>query len=179
MPEKYMADVNQLIPKELIERRIFVIRGQKVMIDSDLAELYELKTKVLNQAVTRNKERFPEDFMFRLNTKEWEDLNRSQFVTSSQKHRGQKFLPRVFTQEGIAMLSGILKSQKAVEINIAIMRAFVRLREFLATHKELAAKINEHDQQIAYLFDQMQKLLEPPKSPKKNPVGFITPNDDD
>ncbi len=172
-----MADNDQIIPLEFIERRIFVIRGHKVMLDSDLANFYGVQTKALNQAVTRNKTRFPDDFMFRLSLEEWDYLNRSQFVTGSQKHRDKRFLPRVFTQEGLAMLSGVLNSERSIAVNVAIMRAFVRLREVISTHKELADKVSEHDQQIAYLFELLQDLLEPP-SPNKNPVGFITPDDD-
>ncbi len=143
-------------------------------MDEDLAELYGVETRVLNQAVTRNSERFPEDFMFRLS---WDEHNalRSQNVIQESGGRGQhrKFTPRAFTQEGVAMLSSVLRSPRAVEINIRIMRAFVRLREMLATNEELARKVDRHDRQIAVLFEHVKKLLEPPEPKRKRPIGFI------
>lgn len=166
-----------IVPIERIASRIYLIGGRKVMFDFDLAELYDVPTKALNQAVTRNAERFPEDFMFRLSPEETEALNRSQTVTGSQKHRDPKFSPRAFTQEGVAMLSGVLRSKRAVEINITIMRAFVKLREMLATNEELARKVGQHDRQIAVLFEQVQKILSPPPV-KKKPIGFIHSKDD-
>ncbi len=161
-----------LIPIERIASRIYLIRGEKVILDEGLAALYGVPTKVLNQAVTRNRERFPEDFMFRLTVEEW---NRSQTVTGSQKHRDPRYPPRAFTQEGVAMLSGVLRSKKAVEINVAIMRAFVRLRQILATHEELARRVARHDREIAVLFDHVKALLEPPSSPRKHRIGFLPP----
>jgi hypothetical protein len=128
-------------PVERIAGRIYLIRNRKVMLDFDLAELYGIATKALNQAVTRNAERFPEDFMFRLSPEEMEFLNRSQAVTGSQKHRAPRFSPRAFTQEGVAMLSSVLRSKRAIEVNAGIMRAFVRLREALAMNKELRRKV--------------------------------------
>jgi hypothetical protein len=166
-----------LIPVERVASRIYLIRSRKVMLDFDLAELYGVPTKALNQAVTRNAARFPEDFMFRLSREEAEAMNRSQIVTGSQRHRDLRFTPRAFPQEGIAMLSGVLRSKRAVEINVAIMRAFVRLREILATHEELARKVAQHDRQIATLFEYVKTLLEPPPAPKKPPIGFIHPKD--
>jgi ORF6N domain len=171
------ASPPSLIPVERVASRIYLIRNQKVMLDFDLAELYGVPTKAFNQAVTRNAERFPEDFMFRLSREEAEAMNRSQFVTGSQKHRAPRFTPRAFTQEGIAMLSGVLRSKRAVEINVSIMRAFVRLREILATHEELARKVAQHDRQITALFEHVKALLEPPPPPKKPPIGFIHPKD--
>ncbi len=164
-----MAETDSLIPIERIARQIYLIRRRKVMLDSDLATLYGVPTKALNQAVTRNRERFPEDFMFRLTAEEW---NRSQSVTGSQKHRDPRYPPRAFTQEGVAMLSSVLRSQRAVEVNIAIMRTFVRLREILATNEELARKVAQHDRQIAALFKHVKALLEPPEPPKRPPIGF-------
>ncbi len=128
-----------------IHQKIHVIRGQKVMLDFELAALYDVQTKVLNQAVKRNNDRFPEDFIFQLTLEEWQALklkisNWSQNVTGSQKHREAKSLPYAFTEQGVAMLSGVLKSQKAVQVNIFIMRAFVLLRRFALTHEELAGK---------------------------------------
>jgi hypothetical protein len=165
-----------LIPIERIANRIYLIGGRKVMFDFDLAELYGVPTKALNQAVTRNAERFPEDFMFRLSPEEAEALNRSQSVTGSQKHRDPRFSPRAFTQEGVAMLSSVLRSKRAIEVNIVIMRAFVRLREVLATDEELARKVAQHDRQIAVLFAHVQKMLAPAPV-KKNRIGYIHPKD--
>ena len=171
------ASPPSLIPVERVASRIYLIRNQKVMLDFDLAELYGVPTKAFNQAVTRNAERFPEDCMFRLSRQEAEAMHRSHIVTGSQKHRDPRFTPRAFTQEGVAMLSGVLRSKRAVEINVAIMRAFVRLREILATHEELARKVAQHDRQIAILFEHVKSLLEPPPAPKKPPIGFIHPKD--
>jgi hypothetical protein len=169
------ASPPSLIPVERVASRIYLIRNQKVMLDFDLAELYGVPTKAFNQAVSRNAARFPADFMFRLSRAEVDAMHRSQIVTGSQKHRDPRFTPRAFTQEGVAMLSGVLRSPRAVDINVAIMRAFVRLREILATHEELARKVAQHDQQIAALFEYVKTLLEPPPAPKKPPIGFIHP----
>lgn len=165
-----------VIPAERIASRIYLVRGKKVIFDFDLAVLYGVSTKALNQAVTRNADRFPEDFMFRLTGPEMGSLNRSQIVTGSQKHRDPNFAPRAFTQEGVAMLSGVLRSKRAVEVNIEIMRTFVRLREFLATNEALARKVTQHDRQIAVLFENLEKLLDPPL-PKKRPIGFVSPDE--
>jgi ORF6N domain len=159
-----------------IETRIFMIRGQKVMVDSDLADLYRVATKVFNQAVRRNFKRFPKDFMFRLTAKEMKIL-RSQIVTSSWG--GRRTLPYAFTEQGVAMLSSVLNSERAVQVNIAIMRAFVKLREILTTHRELAEKIAElenkyrqHDDKIQAVFDAIRELLEPPQVSPKRRIGF-------
>jgi hypothetical protein len=159
-----------------IETRIFMIRGHKVMLDSDLADLYRVPTKVFNQAVKRNLKRFPKDFMFRLTGKEVKIL-RSQFVTSSWG--GRRNLPYAFTEQGVAMLSSVLNSERAVQVNIAIMRAFVKLREILTTHRELAEKIEElekkyrqHDVKIQAVFDAIRELLQPPPVPTKRRIGF-------
>jgi hypothetical protein len=130
------------IPVEFIERKIYLIRGQKVVLDSDLAKMYQVATKVLNQAVSRHKDRFPLDFMFQLTSEEDEYL-RSQSVTSSAGHGGRRRPPHAFTEHGVAMLSSVLKSKRAVQLNILIIRAFVRLREYLATHKDLARKLED------------------------------------
>jgi hypothetical protein len=151
MPHKKKLTTSSLsVSVQLIERRIYLIRGQKVMIDFDLAELYGVPTKRLNERVARNKKRFPGDFMFRLNKKEAESLRsqnaisnpdlRSQFATSSSAHGGRRYLPYVFTEQGVAMLSSVLNSEQAIEVNIAIMRAFVRLRQMLETNEELNRK---------------------------------------
>ena len=142
------------------------------MFDFDLADLYAVDTKVLNQALSRNAARFPDDFMFRLTSGEIATLNQSQIVTSSQRQRDPKFPPRAFTQEGVAMLSGVLRSKRAIEFNLGIMRAFVRLRELLATNTELAHKVAQHDRQIAVLFEHVREMLAPVPV-KKNPIGFI------
>lgn len=166
------AKRESLIPVERIASRIYLIRGMKVMFDFDLADLYGIGTKALNQAVSRNLSRFPHDFMFRLEPEEIESINRSQTVTGSQKHRDPRFPPRVFTQEGVAMLSGVLRGKRAVEVNVGIMRAFVRLRELLATNQELAREVAQHDRQIAVLFEHVQSMLTP-VSVKKHRIGFI------
>jgi hypothetical protein len=144
MPKKQapaMADQFP-IPVERIERRIYLIRGYKIMLDSDLAELYRVSTKRLNEAVRRNRDRFPGDFMFQLTTGEAQAL-RSQIATSNEGRGGRRYLPYAFTEHGVAMLSSVLKSQRAVQMNIFIIRVFMKLREVLATHKSLARKIEE------------------------------------
>jgi hypothetical protein len=170
------AQVTQLVPVEQIEQVILLIRGQRMMLDRDLAALYGVETKNLNKAVQRNLERFPADFMFQLTAEEAEAL-RFQFGTLK---RGQhfKYLPRVFTQEGVAMLSSALRSPRAVQVNIAIMRVFVRLREALGLHKDLAHKLAElerriegHDQAIKSLFDAIRELMTPPAKPRRG-IGF-------
>jgi hypothetical protein len=166
------------IPPERIERHILLIRGQKVMLDTDLAELYNVDTKVLNQAVKRNLERFPRDFMFRLADKELNSL-RSQFVTSNEKRGGRRGSPYAFTEQGVAMLSSVLRSPRAVKVNIAIMRAFVKLREILASHRQLARKLEEmesrYDSQFSAVFDAIRELMEPPVKPRRR-IGFGSPN---
>lgn len=166
------------IPPELIERRIYLIRGQKVMLDSDLAELYQVTTGNLNLGVRRNPQRFPEDFMFQLTKEEFENL-RLQFATSSSSYGGRRYLPYAFTEQGVAMLSSVLNSDRAVAVNIAIMRAFVKLREIMATHKDLANKIEAlerkyaaHDKEIQVIFSAIKKLLEPSPPPSKRRMGF-------
>ena len=142
--EKAISRVEQLpAPVDLIERRIYAIRGQKAMLDSDLAELYEAPTKALNQAVSRNPDRFPADFMFRLTAEEAEGLNRSQTVTGSGKHRDPRLLPYAFTEHGVARLSSVLRSKRAVQMNIVIIRAFMKLRQILASHTVLARRIEK------------------------------------
>ena len=162
----------------MIEQRIFLIRARKVMLDRDLAEMYAVPTKALNQAVTRNPERFPEDFMFQLTWEESRALSRSQSVTLK---RGQniKYCPHAFTEQGVAMLSSVLRSPRAVQVNIAIMRAFVRLREMLATHKDLARKVEamerKYDAQFKVVFDTLRKLMAPPKDKPSRTMGFQPP----
>ena len=162
------------IPAERIARHIHLIRGEKVMLDSGLATLYGVETRALNQAVTRNQERFPEDFMFRLSWDEYKAL-RSQTVILESSGRGEhrKYPPRAFTEQGVAMLSAVLRSPRAVQVSIAIMRTFARLRQILASNEDLARKIAQHDREIAALFKHVKALLEPADPPKKS-IGFGT-----
>jgi hypothetical protein len=144
---------NELVPIEIIENKIFVIRGKKVMMDSDLAMLYDVETKVLNQAVKRNLDRFPEDFMFQISDIEWDTL-RSQFVTSTEVKGGRRFKPFVFTEHGILMLSSVLNSKRALAVNIQIMRTFVKLRQIVFAHKELARELKDLEKRfISYAKD--------------------------
>ncbi len=165
-----------LIPQERIENKIYLIRGKKVMLDHDLAQLYGVSTKVLNQAVKRNKSRFPEDFMFQLTSVEKEEV-----VTICDHLKNLKFSPQrpfVFTEQGVAMLSSVLNSERAVQVNIAIMRAFTKLRELMISHKELAHKIEglerkfqDHDDRFKIVFEAIRQLLKPPEK-KRAPMGF-------
>ncbi len=164
-----------VIPTERITQAILLIRGQKVMLDGDLAELYEVEIRALNQAVKRNIERFPEDFMFQLTAEEAARL-RSQFVTlKAGRGEHRKYLPHAFTEQGVAMLSSVLRSQRAIHVNIEIMRAFVRLREMLASNAELARKLaaleRKYDAQFKVVFDAIRELMAPPES-KRRRIGF-------
>ena len=167
-----------VIPVERITRAILLIRGQKVMLDEALAALYEVEVKVLNQAVGRNAGRFPADFMFQLTTEESAFL-RSQFVTlktGSGRHR--KYLPYAFTEQGVAMLSSVLRSARAVRVNIEIMRAFVQLRQMLSSNADLARKLaaleKKYDAQFKVVFDAIRELMAPPEPPRKRPIGFTS-----
>jgi hypothetical protein len=174
-----MARVKSIVPLKRIERSILFIRGHKVMLDRDLAELYGVTTFNLNKAMKRNIDRFPEDFMFQLTADEASAL-RFQIGMSKPKGRGgRRYLPYVFTEQGVAMLSSVLRSKRAVRVNIEIMRAFVRLRQFLSTHKELGQKladlerrIGAHDQQIQAVFQAIRQLMTQPE-PKKRRIGFL------
>jgi hypothetical protein len=179
MPTQQSPDDNLPVPPERIERRIYLIRGQKVMLDSDLADLYQVPTKALNQAVRRNLDRFPADFMFQLTADEAQSL-RSQFVTleTTETGRGRysKYAPLVFTEHGVAMLSTVLRSKRAVQMSITIMRVFVKLRQMLASHQDLARKIEqleaaqrqqtltqqEHTALLVALVKDIQTLKAPP-----------------
>jgi len=177
--------MSDIIPIERIANNIFLIRGQKVMLDRALAGLYGVKTKVLNQAVRRNKRRFPADFMFQLTKEEGVLLLRSQIVTlkndaqfTSKRGKHIKYLPYAFTEPGISMLSSVLNSERAIDVNILIMRAFIKLREVLSTHKELVYKFREleqrvggHDGDIQAIFAAIKQMLLPRK--KKMRVGFL------
>ncbi len=161
-----------LLPAERIERSILFIRKQKVLLDTDLAGLYNVSTRVLVQAVLRNKERFPSDFMFQLNDTEFRNL-RSQFVIS--RWGGRRYRPYVFTEQGVAMLSSVLRSSRAISVNIEIMRAFVHLRQLLSTHVNLARKLAEleqkYDKNFSVVFEAIRQLMIPPEEPRR-PIGF-------
>jgi uncharacterized protein YjcR len=170
---------NTLIPQERIESKILLLRGKKVMLDADLAELYGVETKQLKRAVRRNVSRFPPDFFFALTEKEYESL-RCQFGTLKRGGHS-KYLPYAFTEQGVAMLSSVLHSERAIQVNIAIMRAFTKLRELMISHKELAKKMEdlehkflEHDKNFVIVFKAIKELLKKPKEPevKKRPIGF-------
>ncbi len=169
MPKKTIAVE---MPYEAVREMIFYIRGQKVMIDKDLATLYGVPTKVFNQAVKRNINRFPGDFMFRLTRDEFDNL-RSQFVTS--RWGGQRYMPYVFTEQGVAMLSSVLNNERAIQVNIAIMRAFTKLREMISGHKDLKERIDQlerkYDGQFRVVFKALKALLEEPAK-EENPIGF-------
>jgi hypothetical protein len=193
-PKNNKNPITQLpLPASLIERRIYIIRGQEVMLDSDLAELYQVATKALNQAVRRNIFRFPKDFMFQLSPDETENLksqfvtsslgisgrltdNRSQIVTGSQKHRDPRLRPFAFTEHGVAMLTSVLKSKRAILMNIFIIRAFIQLRHMLAQHKQLSKRLQKvegiiklHDEVLLDFVEDIKRLKNPIKI---NAIGF-------
>jgi hypothetical protein len=187
------AQASNLALQPHIARHILSLREQRVMLDAELAALYGVETKVLVQAVKRNLERFPADFMFQLTAEEFANL-RSQFVTSSSGYGGRRYAPYAFTEQGVAMLSSVLNSPRAMAINIEIMRAFVQVRAFAASHQDLAKQLTElqdkteslamsHETfsrntraQLRQVFDTLRELMTPPE-PKKRPIGFITPDD--
>ena len=177
-------------PQELAQL-VFLVRGEKVMFDADLAELYGVEARSLNQAVTRNRKRFPPDFMFRLTANEYTSLRsqfvisnssegresglRSQIVTSKAGRGGRRYLPYAFTEQGVAMLSSVLRSSRAVEVNIAIMRTFVQLRKLMDSNRDLARKIEaleeKYDEQFGVVFEAIKRLIAPPDPPKRQ-IGF-------
>jgi len=174
-----------LLPQEVVEQKIFLIRGQKVMLDKDLAKLYGVSTKRLNEQVKRNINRFPDDFIFQLTKVEFQNLMfhfgtsslRSQFATSNRG--GRRYFPYVFTEQGVAMLSSVLNSERAAQVNIVIMRVFVKLRHIISTHKDLADKLNElehkvgkHEEDIKLIFEAIRQMMEPPPAPPKPRIGF-------
>lgn len=165
--------MDSLVPVEMIERKIYLIRGHKVMLDRDLAVLYEVKPIRLREQVKRNLKRFPEDFMFQLNEQEI-DFMVSQNAIPSRRHLGG-YNPYVFTEQGVAMLATVLNSERAVHVNIEIMRAFVRLRRIISTNAELARKLSDlekrYDAQFRVVFDAIRKLMAPPE-PKRGRIGF-------
>lgn len=171
----------QVIATPTIEKRIFIVRERQVMLDEDLADLYGVETRVLVQQVKRNEKRFPADFMFQLTKVEAEAL-RSQFVTSNEGRGGRRYAPYVFTEQGVAMLSGVLRSDRAIAVNIEIMRAFVELRLVAGSFQELqtrldqmeldiGARLSEHDEQLRQIFEALRQLIAPPPLAKR-PVGF-------
>ena len=167
-----------LVPVEHIARSILVLRGQKILLDAELAALYGVSTKRLNEQVKRNAERFPDDFLFRLGSDEVEALNRSHFATGSQKHRDPRFPPYAFTEHGAIMAATVLNSRRAVEMSVYVVRAFVRLRELLASNTALARKLDElehkyqhHDDAIKAILSTIRELMNPPL-PKRRPIGF-------
>jgi len=172
---------NIVVDNEIIEQRIYIIRGHRVMLDEDLAKLYEVETKALNQATQRNVDRFPSDFAFKLNKEEWNSL-KSRFVTSKEGRGGRRKLPVAFTEQGVAMLSSILRSKRAVTVNVEIMRAFVRMRHTLSITTELSLEVKElkafllkHSQESSQEFRKIwrtiEKLSTPPEKPG-NKIGF-------
>ncbi|ASS48545.1 MAG: DNA-binding protein [Candidatus Fluviicola riflensis] len=169
--------MNIQLPDETIYRKIFVIRDQKVMLDNDLAELYQVDTKRLNEQVKRNNERFPDDFMFQLTEYEWDNL-KSQFATSSL-HGGRRTLPYVFTEHGVLMLSSVLNSKRAIAVNIQIMRVYTRLKEMIQSSKELQERMNsleeqlyEQDAKISRVFQYVQEMNEEMKEEPRTRVGY-------
>ncbi len=168
-----MKELSVLTTPDFIATKILFLRGEKVLLDADLALLYGVETRVLNQAVKRNADRFPTDFMFELTREEFNSLM-SQIVISKPGRGGRRKLPLAFTEQGVAMLSGILNSPRAVETNIAIMRTFVALRKLMETNKDLAAKIRQlekkYDQRFKLVFDAIQKLIKQEKEAR--PIGF-------
>lgn len=162
------------LPAERILQAILVLRGEKVLLDADLAALYGVETKALIQAVKRNPERFPPDFMFQMTAEEWSAM-KSQLVTSKPSRGGRRTAPYAFTEQGVAMLSSVLRSERAVRVNIEIMRAFVQLKRMLATHEDLARKLDalegKYDRQFKIVFDAIRALMEPPAKAKP-PIGF-------
>ncbi len=172
-----MAGKGTMVPLERVERRILLIRGHRVMLDADLAELYGVPTKRLNEQVKRNTERFPEDFMFRLTRGETEAL-KSQIATSKGGRGGQRYRPYAFTEHGAIMAANVLNSPRAVAMSVLVVRAFVRLRAILASHKELARRLDElerrYDSQFKAVFDAIRELMEPleAEEPSKERIGF-------
>jgi ORF6N domain len=177
------ANSLELIAAPAIAKRIFVVRGRQVMLDEDLADLYGVETRVLVQQVKRNVKRFPGDFMFQLTSAEAEAL-RSQIVISNEGRGGRRYAPYVFTEQGIAMLSGVLRSDRAIAVNIEIMRTFVELRRVASSYaaiekrlEEIERELSGHDEQLAEIFTALRQLISPPAR-QKPPVGFRVPEDE-
>ena len=168
------SKTTSLIPAEIIERSILFIRGQKIMLDETLAKLYQTETRILTKAVKRNIERFPRDFMFQLTKEEWDTL-RSRFGISKPKRGGRRYVPYAFTEQGVAMLSSVLKSKRAIQVNIEIMRTFIRLHRLLASQEKLAHQLQalekKYDKRFKVVFDVLRQLMTPAE-PKHEPIGF-------
>lgn len=190
MPSKETVENKQvaIVPAAAVQARILVIRGRQVMLDQDLSELYGVDTGALTRAVRRNGDRFPADFMFRLTKEEYADL-KCQFGISSDGHGGRRHSPYAFTEQGVAMLSSVLRSKRAVAVNIEIMRAFVEIRQAAASYKELekrisdlektaAGRFGEHEEHLAALFKALKQLAAPPPPRPKRPIGFSPPPDE-
>jgi len=169
-----ISSTKLLVPQEIIESKILLVRSQKVMLDRDLAKLYRVPTRRLNEQVKRNAERFPVDFMFQLTKEEFENW-KSQIAISNSEKMGLRRKPYVFTEQGVAMLSSVLNSKVAIQVNIQIMRTFTRLKEIIMTHKDLQRKIEDmerkYDQQFQGVFEAIKQLLAPPDKPKRK-IGF-------
>src|SRR4030043_765557 len=173
----FEENMTTIVPREAIVQKIIFLRGEKVLLDRDLAELYSVQTKALKQAVRRNIKRFPRDFMFELTEEEFKNW-RSHFVTSKSDKIGLRHRPMAFTEQGVAMLSSVLNSERAIDVNIEIMRAFVRLRRILASHADLARKLDslekKYDTQFKVVFDAIRELMKPPEpEPSKKRIGFL------
>ena len=182
MTAKGKKQIQLMIPDEVLMNKIYLIRGQKVMLDEEIAELYQVETKRLNEQVKRNSERFPEDFMFQLTVQEFENL-KSQFATSSWG--GRRKLPYAFTEQGVAMLSSVLNSTVAIQVNIQIIRIFTKMRELLLTNKDILLKLEKlekdvsgNKQDIALIFEALKQLLAAPKV-KRRMIGFKPGDEDD
>lgn len=170
--------MKSLLPLDSIERRIYLLRGHKVMLDTDLAQIYGVSTKRLNQQVSRNKKRFPTDFMFQLTARETQSL-RLQSATSKAGRGGRRYAPYAFTEHGAVMLSSVLNTPVAIEASVQIARAFVKLREMVSAHKALARKLEElerrvshHDEHLQSIFDAIRELMDPPAKPRRQ-IGFL------
>ena len=169
---------HDIVLSESVDLRILTVRGHRVMLDVDLAELYGAEIRALNQSVRRNRECFPDDFMFALSAEEWDAIRDS--IGQSRGWGGRRNPPLAFTEQGVAMLSSVLRSTRAVAVNIEIMRAFIRIREALQAHKDLAQRLDDleakYDSQFSVVFDAIRQLMTPPTRPRK-PVGFVPPED--
>jgi len=178
MRQRNRNPLTKSMPREIIENKIILLRNRKVILDSDLSKLYQVNTKQLKRAVNRNIERFPDDFMLRLTKEEYRDLRRHFGTLKRGEHT--KYPPYAFTEQGVAMLSSVLHSKRAILVNIQIMRVFTRLREMLLTHVDLKRKIDamekKYDRQFSIIFDTIRKLLEPPQKLKKQ-IGFHAHDD--
>lgn len=183
MTQKPISRNDLSLSLERITHVILLIRGHKVILDEDLAALYGVETRALNQAVKRNPARFPEDFMFQLTAEEAASLRSQRVIIKAGRGQHRKYLPRAFTEQGVAMLSSVLHGERAIRVNVEIMRAFVKLRELLASNQELARKLaaleRKYDAQFKVVFDAIRELMAPAEPPKKRPIGFAPWNKDE